>query len=126
MPTISTQVRTDSKLKRPHSRADAWKQKVATTATIADVPISEKRLSRHGAVTSNWRTKSSAIATAAITSTVAYRSSSSSARWRGSASAVANEGGCVPAAGSGWLSSNNSPAKLPLGVAAVACGSMRA
>ena len=126
MPTISTQVSTDSKLKRPHSRAAAWKQNAATTARIAEVPISEKRLSRHGALTSNWRTNINDITTAPLTSTVAYKSSASSARWRGSASAAPNEGGFVPAAGNGWLSSNSSPAKLPLGVAAVVAGSMRA
>jgi hypothetical protein len=35
-------------------------------------------------------------------------------------------GALVPEIGSGWLSSNSSPAKLPAGVAAVVTGSMRA
>ena len=41
LPTISTQVSTDSKLKRPHRRADAWKQNAATKARMAEVPASE-------------------------------------------------------------------------------------
>ena len=83
LPTISTQVRIDSKLKRPQRRADAWKQNAATKARIADVPTSEKRFCCHGAPTSKLRTKTSVMPIAASTSTVAYRSSRSRARWRG-------------------------------------------
>ena len=45
LPTISTQVSTDSKLKRPQRRAAAWKQNAATKARIAELPASEKRFS---------------------------------------------------------------------------------
>ena len=41
-------------------------------------------------------------------------------------SAALTVGALVPEMGSGWLSSNSSPAKLPDGVAAVTTGSMRA
>ena len=71
LPTISTQVRIDSKLKRPQRRADAWKQNAATKARIADVPTSEKRFCCQGAPTSKLRTKTSVMPIAASTSTVA-------------------------------------------------------
>ena len=71
LPIISTQTSTDSKLKRPQSRAAAWKQKAATKARIAAVPASEKRFSCQGAPTSKLRTKASDRPIAAITSAVA-------------------------------------------------------
>ena len=71
LPIISTQVSTDSKLKRPHRRAAPWKQNAATKARIAELPASEKRLSCQAAAASKWRTKRSDWAIAAITSSVA-------------------------------------------------------
>ena len=71
LPTISTQVSTDSKLNRPHRRADACRQNAATKARIAEVPTSEKRFCCHGAATSKLRTNTSVMPIAASTSTVA-------------------------------------------------------